>query len=112
MIANPDETKNHYKAMKLLDDLAYSKEFLIEYKLNNGNKIHNFPNQNAKCYRHSKLFLGECVCFDNTRVLHGRKGFVVTGDANRLYQGGYVAWDEIRSRMNVIKHKKHEESPH
>ena len=43
MIANPDETKNHYKAMKLLDDLAYSKEFLIEYKLNNGDKIHNFP---------------------------------------------------------------------
>ena len=47
MIANPDETKNHYKAMKLLDDLAYSKEFLIEYKLNNGNKIHNFPK--TKC---------------------------------------------------------------
>ena len=47
MIANPDETKNHYKAMKLLDDLAYSKEFLIEYKLNNGNNIHNFPK--TKC---------------------------------------------------------------
>ena len=39
MIANADETKNHYKAMKLVDDLAYSKDFLIEYKLSNGNDI-------------------------------------------------------------------------
>ena len=47
MIANADETKNHYKAMKLLDDLAYSKDFLIEYKLNNGNQIHSLPKR--KC---------------------------------------------------------------
>ena len=32
-----DETKMHYQAMKLLDSLAYTKKFLIETKLNDGN---------------------------------------------------------------------------
>ena len=57
-------------------------------------------------------FLGECISFDNTRILHGRKGYVANQDSSRLYQGSYVAWDEIRSRMNVIKYMKTEEEPH
>ena len=57
-------------------------------------------------------FLGQCISFDNTRILHGRKGYKANGNGGRLYQGGYIAWDEIRSKMNVIKHKKTEESPH
>ena len=36
MVGNADDTKQHYQAMKLLDDLAYRKDFLIEYKLSNG----------------------------------------------------------------------------
>ena len=56
--------------------------------------------------------LGDCISFDNTRILHGRKGYLATKDSGRLYQGSYVAWDEIRSKMNVIKHMAHEEEPH
>ena len=40
MMGNADDTKHHYQAMKLLDDLAYRKDFLIECKLSNG-KIPN-----------------------------------------------------------------------
>ena len=36
MVGNADDTKHHYQAMKLLDDLAYRKDFLIECKLRNG----------------------------------------------------------------------------
>ena len=52
--------------------------------------------------------LGQCVTFDNMRVLHGRKGYVATPESSRLFLGGYLAWDEIRSKMNVIKYMDHE----
>ena len=47
---------------------------------------------------------GECITFDNHRILHGRKGFEPTPGSTRLYHGSYMAWDEVRSRMNVIKY--------
>ena len=142
--SDADETKMHYQAMKLLDSLAYTKKFLIETKLNDG----NFWNQillfglTKICLKQKKIimpwslflyptnffqtlkmgmyhtwfnfwsFLGECISFDNTRILHGRKGYVANQDSSRLYQGSYVAWDEIRSRMNVIRYMKSEEEPH
>ena len=36
MYSNADVMKSHYEAMKLFDTLAYSKEFLIEYKMKEG----------------------------------------------------------------------------
>ena len=107
MVGNADDTKHHYQAMKLLNDLAYRKDFLIECKLNNGKiprwlQIVSWDVIVVQC-------LGQCMSFDNTRILHGRKGYE---GGSRLYQGGYVSWDEIRSKMNVIKYKKTEESPH
>ena len=47
--------------------------------------------------------IGECVVFDNLRVLHGRKGFELTEKGERTIQGGYVDWDEVRSKINVLK---------
>ena len=52
--------------------------------------------------------LGECVTFDNLRVLHGRKGFEATKGSSRLYHGSYLNWCEIKSRMNTIKFLKQE----
>lgn len=43
---------------------------------------------------------GDIVTFANTRVLHGRVGFVAT--SSRHLQGGYINWDEIRSRRRVL----------
>ncbi len=54
------------------------------------------------------LISGETAIFDNSRCLHGRKGYEVKANSKRLYQGTYIAWDEIRSRMNVIRYMSDE----
>ena len=48
-------------------------------------------------------FVGECVVFDNLRILHGRKGFDLKENGERTVQGGYVDWDEVRSKINILK---------
>lgn len=75
----PDTVKPFYKALLLMDKLLY--ENVIHYKLN----------------------AGECVVFDNLRVLRGRRGFDLTENGERTIQGGYVDWDEVRSKINVLK---------
>ena len=51
------------------------------------------------------LFPGECLVFDNQRMLHNRKGFSISKGGVRHIQGGYVDWDEIRSTINVTRDK-------
>ena len=74
-------------------------------------RIHNFwiskasyiisqGSENISVIFHS---IGECVVFDNLRVLHGRKGFGLKEDGERTIQGGYVDWDEVRSKINILK---------
>jgi len=75
----PDNVKQFYKALLLMDKLLY--ENVLHYKLN----------------------AGECVVFDNLRVLHGRKGFDLEKNGERTVQGGYVDWDEVRSKINILK---------
>lgn len=70
-----------------------------------------------------KLSPGQCVVFDNLRVLHSREGFTHTFgsdhvDENGLSEkkpqlaesrhihGAYIDWDEIESRINVLKLEK------
>ena len=57
----------------------------------------------------TKLQPGECVVFDNLRVLHGRTGFKMdpsaSKDSVRNYKGAYADWDEVISKLNVLKHK-------
>ena len=53
-----------------------------------------------------KLFTGQCAVFDNHRVLHGRSGFEMRSDAGkRAYHGGYLDWDELISKLNVLRIK-------
>lgn len=49
---------------------------------------------------------GECVLFDNTRVLHARRGFEA-GDVGRprWLKGGYVDKDPYLSKLRVLKTK-------
>lgn len=42
---------------------------------------------------------------DNHRVLHARRGFTMVPGEQRWLMGGYVDWDEVRSRINVLKKK-------
>ncbi|XP_066265539.1 gamma-butyrobetaine dioxygenase-like [Branchiostoma lanceolatum] len=53
------------------------------------------------CVRH-KMAAGEMIAFNNTRTLHGRLAYSQTGGTRHL-QGGYLDWDEIYSRMRVLK---------
>ncbi len=45
------------------------------------------------------------VTFNNLRVLHGRTGFNTKVGGERLVQGAYLDWDEIRSKIRVLKAK-------
>jgi gamma-butyrobetaine dioxygenase len=47
-----------------------------------------------------RLSPGDCLIFDNTRVLHGRTGFTSTGD--RLLQGCYADLDGLASTLRVL----------
>ena len=42
------------------------------------------------------------MCFDNLRVLHGRRSYTETEKGERLLEGGYLEWDELRSRRRVL----------
>ena len=49
------------------------------------------------------LSTGECIIFDNQRVLHGRKGFELQEGDSRVLKGAYVDWDEIKSKIRVLE---------
>lgn len=51
-----------------------------------------------------KMQEGECVIFNNRRVLHGRKEFDATG-GERWLKGAYVDTDVFKSRFRVLNEK-------
>ena len=48
-----------------------------------------------------RLAPGDCLIFDNTRILHGRTGFTSTGD--RLLQGCYADLDGLASTVALAR---------
>ncbi|XP_072024289.1 gamma-butyrobetaine dioxygenase-like [Amphiura filiformis] len=53
-----------------------------------------------------KIAPGEIGCFDNFRLVHARNSFTVTENSSRHMEGGYIDWDQARSRMRVIREKR------
>lgn len=49
---------------------------------------------------------GDILTFDNIRLLHGRKAFTDTKDNTRHLVGAYLDWDEIFSKIRVLKENK------
>jgi gamma-butyrobetaine dioxygenase len=50
---------------------------------------------------------GTILCFDNSRLVHGRKKYQdVAGNARHLV-GAYLDWDEIYSRLRVLQKQLH-----
>lgn len=74
-----EKVQKFYEALKIYNNLSYQNALEI------------------------KLRPGDIMTFDNLRVLHGRTSYL-TGSSRHL-QGGYVDWDEIKSRINVLKDK-------
>lgn len=48
-----------------------------------------------------RLAPGDCLIFDNTRILHARTAFSVTG--SRLLQGCYADMDGLASTLAVLR---------
>jgi len=49
-----------------------------------------------------KMKPGDVITFNNSRVLHGRSEFTITGQGSRFLSGIYLDWDIIYSRMRVL----------
>ena len=52
-----------------------------------------------------KMVPGDMITFNNSRVLHGRSAFAVTGQGSRFLIGIYMDWDMMYSRMRVLAKK-------
>ncbi len=76
---NPNIMDHFYEAYTFFYQLLHNKKFQIEFKLK----------------------AGDIFCFDNRRVLHGRKEFD-PNSGNRHLQGYYIEREEIISKLNYL----------
>ena len=74
----PDETVAFYAAYRRFAEIVKRPELMVTFRLGPG----------------------DCVVFDNTRLLHARTGFADTGD--RHLQGCYADLDAIASQRKVM----------
>jgi len=78
-----EEVEPIYKALKSFASLLYEQQNLVEIKL-----------QNDVIY-----------CFNNWRVLHGRKAFQLLAGSEPRIERGYIDWDELHSQRRLLKSK-------
>ncbi|KAJ1522645.1 hypothetical protein ONE63_001817 [Megalurothrips usitatus] len=76
-----EKVKPWYEAMDKFTKGIYSSNFCVSYKMKEG----------------------DILTFDNIRLVHGRKKYEDTAKAVRHVIGGYLDWDEIWSRIRVLK---------
>ena len=81
----PDDQPAFYRAHRALLDLALDPEMQLRFRLNEG----------------------DCMIFDNTRILHARSAFDAS-TGNRHLQGCYLGRDDLRSRLNVLRRGEHD----
>ena len=83
LTASPEETVQLYQAYLTLGKMLRDPVNQIEHKMTPG----------------------DMITFNNSRVLHGRSAFTVTGQGNRFLHGIYLDWDSMYSRMRVLAKK-------
>ncbi|EME87684.1 uncharacterized protein MYCFIDRAFT_98155, partial [Pseudocercospora fijiensis CIRAD86] len=104
--------------MDFLESVAWSPPFQGPFKLQSDLSLHTFNLQtgqlpakkfNDLIHRPEVIYErlmkpGECVIFDNRRVLHARKAFEV-GDAGkeRWLRGAYVDKDPFVSKLKILR---------
>ena len=74
------EMDRSYAAMRTFSTVANSDEFQLRYAFR----------------------AGDCVMFDNRRVLHGREAFEPVAGTRRHLRGTYLDSDELYSRLRVL----------
>lgn len=52
---------------------------------------------------------GDIVTFDNWRLLHGRKSYISRLERLRHLEGCYLDWDEVMSRLRILRKAVHED---
>lgn len=70
-----------YRALKTFAGLIYDPQNLVEMQLKTG----------------------VVYCFNNWRVLHGRKAFQLTPGSEPVFERGYIDWDELHSKRRILK---------
>jgi gamma-butyrobetaine dioxygenase len=75
----PEQTTTFYAAYRAFAEILYRPELMVTFRLGPG----------------------DCVVFDNTRLLHARTGFADSGD--RHLQGCYADLDAIASQHKVLR---------
>ncbi|XP_077979287.1 gamma-butyrobetaine dioxygenase-like [Glandiceps talaboti] len=73
----------YYKAIKTYDNLIHRAENTVVYRMQ----------------------AGDMILFDNTRALHGRRAFKVTKDSIRHLETAYIDWDNMHSKIRVLREK-------
>ena len=74
--------KEFYKAYQLFSEISLRPEYRISFQFK----------------------AGDCVIFNNRRLLHGRNSFDPSQGLRHL-QGCYVDFDDFRSRWNTLRRK-------
>jgi gamma-butyrobetaine dioxygenase len=77
-----DDIEAFYRAYRAFADLLYDAEAAVRFRLGPG----------------------DCMVFDNTRVLHARTGF--TADGHRHLQGCYIDLDGVASNHRILTAKE------
>ena len=72
-----------YEAYQIFETTSHDKKFQIKFRLE----------------------AGDCIIFDNRRILHGRTAFEAQS-GNRHLRGCYVDRDELRSRVRLLEGNK------
>jgi len=49
------------------------------------------------------IISGVVYCFNNWRVLHGRKAFELLPGSEPVFERGYIGWDELHSKRRMLK---------
>ncbi|XP_030233802.1 gamma-butyrobetaine dioxygenase [Gadus morhua] len=55
---------------------------------------------------------GDIVTFDNWRLLHGRQSYTSSSEKRRHLEGAYLDWDEVMSRLRILRHAVGREDRH
>ncbi|XP_028999354.1 gamma-butyrobetaine dioxygenase [Betta splendens] len=81
------EVQPFYRALKAYVDVMNRPENVVTYKMEPG----------------------DLVTFDNWRLLHGRRSYVSGPERLRHLEGAYLDWDEVMSRLRILRHSVQED---
>lgn len=77
-----EQVQPFYRALRALEDMMNREENMVTLRMEPG----------------------DIMTFDNWRLLHARTAFVSHPDRPRFLEGCYLDWDEVMSRLRILRH--------